>query len=73
MNSPVPPTASPVLVLNAGSSSLKYQLLVPETGTVLASGVVENIGERGGRVVDHGGALAVMASELTDAGCRPRP
>ena len=31
-------TDSPVLVLNAGSSSLKYQLLVPETAAVQAKG-----------------------------------
>ena len=37
----------PVLVLNAGSSSLKYQLVVPETGEVQAKGLVERIGEAG--------------------------
>lgn len=34
-----------VLVLNAGSSSLKYQLLQPDTEEVLADGVAERIGE----------------------------
>jgi acetate kinase len=34
-----------VLVLNSGSSSIKYQLLDTETETVLASGIVECIGE----------------------------
>ncbi len=33
-----------VLVLNAGSSSLKYQLMKPESGEVLASGLCERIG-----------------------------
>ena len=33
-----------VLVINAGSSSLKYQLLNPETGTLLAKGLCERIG-----------------------------
>jgi len=33
-----------VLVINAGSSSLKYQLLDPETGVVLAKGGAERIG-----------------------------
>ena len=33
-----------VLVINAGSSSLKYQLLNPETGNVLAAGICERIG-----------------------------
>ena len=33
-----------VLVVNAGSSSLKYQLLNPETGVLLAKGLCERIG-----------------------------
>ena len=36
---------APVLVLNAGSSSLKYQLVVPETAEVQAKGIIERIGE----------------------------
>ena len=46
----------PVLVLNAGSSSLKYQLLDMTDRSVAASGVVERIGEEGG-VPDVGAAL----------------
>lgn len=34
-----------ILVINSGSSSIKYQLLDMETRAVLASGVVERIGE----------------------------
>ena len=33
-----------VLVINAGSSSLKYQLMDPETGKVFAKGLCERIG-----------------------------
>ena len=33
-----------ILVINAGSSSLKYQLLNPETQEVLAKGLCERIG-----------------------------
>ena len=33
-----------ILVINAGSSSLKYQLLNPETGVLLAKGLCERIG-----------------------------
>ncbi|HZA03393.1 MAG TPA: acetate kinase [Propionibacteriaceae bacterium] len=61
------PHASPVLVLNAGSSSLKYQLLVPEGGEVLAKGLVERIGEPGG-VADHSAAMTEMNAALTEAG-----
>jgi len=38
----------PVLVLNAGSSSLKYQLIDMDERTVCASGLVERIGEGAG-------------------------
>ena len=37
--------ASTVLVLNSGSSSLKYQLIEPDSGDSLADGIVEQIGE----------------------------
>jgi acetate kinase len=40
-----------VLVLNCGSSSVKYRLLEPDSGRPLAVGLVERIGEPGGRVV----------------------
>ncbi|RAJ34520.1 acetate kinase [Kitasatospora sp. SolWspMP-SS2h] len=40
-----------VLVLNAGSSSLKYQLIDMLDGSKLASGLVERIGEEGGRLL----------------------
>ena len=59
---------SPVLVLNAGSSSLKYQLVVPETGDVLAKGLIEQIGEPGSPVSDHSQAMHVVADQLAEAG-----
>ena len=39
-----------VLIINAGSSSLKYQLIVTENGDVLAKGVVERIGMEGASI-----------------------
>ena len=33
-----------IFVLNAGSSSLKYQLINAETSELIASGIVERIG-----------------------------
>ncbi|MEO7449163.1 MAG: acetate kinase, partial [Humibacillus sp.] len=71
MSAAVASTASdprPVLVLNAGSSSLKFQLVVPETGEVTASGIIERIGEAGGAVVDHAAALEQMTRRLDDDG-----
>ncbi|MFI1707397.1 acetate kinase [Streptomyces griseoruber] len=43
-------TATRVLVLNSGSSSVKYQLLDMRKGGRLASGLVERIGERTSRL-----------------------
>ena len=39
-----------VLVINAGSSSCKYQLLEMDTETVLASGLAERIGQGMGKL-----------------------
>jgi len=56
----------PLLVLNAGSSSLKYQLLDMGDRSVVASGLVERIGE--GEVPDHGAALAQVLADLQRRG-----
>jgi acetate kinase len=61
-------TETPVLVLNAGSSSLKYQLVVPETAEVQAKGLIERIGESGSPVADHEAALRAMQDQLAAAG-----
>lgn len=42
-----------ILVVNAGSSSMKYQLLEPDSGTIIASGLVERIGESSGGRTRH--------------------
>jgi acetate kinase len=62
MSSPV------VLVLNSGSSSLKYQLIEPDSGESLADGIVEQIGEPSSPVTDHGAALRVAFEKLRDDG-----
>ena len=46
-----------VLIINSGSSSLKYQLIDPDSGQVHAKGLVERIGEPGSEVPDHATAL----------------
>jgi acetate kinase len=57
-----------VLVLNSGSSSLKYSLVQPDTGGSLVDGIVERIGEDGG-VADHEAALR-SAFDVIAAGGR---
>jgi acetate kinase len=63
--------ASRVLVLNSGSSSVKYQLIDMTDGGRLASGLVERIGAaaaEGGDCPDHATALARIADELAALG-----
>ncbi|KAB1656732.1 acetate kinase [Pseudoclavibacter chungangensis] len=71
------------LVVNSGSSSLKYQLLDASTGQMLASGLVERIGEERAvtthrvgdekfrseqPILDHGAAFAVMMGSFLTHG-----
>ena len=51
-----------VLVVNSGSSSLKYQLFDMKTETRLAKGLVERIGCGGPK--DHGEALKEVVKQL---------
>ena len=56
-----------ILVINAGSSSLKYQLINNETEEVLAKGTVERIGIKGGKLTHKaGGKEFVIEKEMKD-------
>jgi acetate kinase len=72
-----------VLVLNAGSSSLRYRVVDPDSGTAVVNGHVERIGEPQARVTqsahgekreesvevaDHRAALDLMHRLLDEAG-----
>ncbi|PZR54923.1 acetate kinase [Xylanimonas oleitrophica] len=74
-----------VLVLNSGSSSLKYQLVNPVGGEAIAKGTIERIGESSGivthkfagnttrreqPVADHGAALEVALGLFEEIGPR---
>lgn len=61
-------TARLVLVINSGSSSLKFQLVDPDSGTALSTGLVERIGEAGSPVADHDAALRRAFDALADDG-----
>lgn len=75
--------ARTVLVLNSGSSSVKFQLVEPDTGRALADGIVERIGEesssasltfgerevtRDDPVADHDAALRTAFDLFDEAG-----
>ncbi|MBF6193371.1 acetate kinase [Nocardia sp. CDC186] len=72
-----------VLVINSGSSSIKYQLLDPDSGVVAASGMVERIGEDEGgiehradgetterreRIADHAAGLRLIFDTFAATG-----
>lgn len=48
---------SPILVINSGSSSIKYQLIDARSGDRRASGLIERIGEPLGRIVHRVGEI----------------
>lgn len=75
--------ARTVLVLNSGSSSVKFQLVEPDSGRALADGIVERIGEesssarltfgerevtRDDPVADHDAALGTAFDLFDEAG-----
>jgi len=55
-----------VLVVNSGSSSLKYAVVAPDSGTMVADGIVERIGD--GPVADHAAALQVAFDQMVESG-----
>lgn len=57
-----------ILVINAGSSSLKYQLIDIETETVLAKGLCERIGIEGSKLnhTPNGGDKVVIEKHMND-------
>ena len=71
-----------VLVINSGSSSMKYQLVDPVERVAAASGLIERIGGEGlathkygaeklsfeGPILDHGSALRIMQDLFAQAG-----
>ena len=57
---------SRVLVINAGSSTLKYAVVEPDSGVTLTAGLIERIGETD--VPDHEAALRIAFARLAAAG-----
>lgn len=55
-----------VFVVNSGSSSIKWELLDAESGSVYSGGIVERIGEPGGGSADHDHGMQQILAELGD-------
>lgn len=60
--------ARTVLVLNCGSSSLKYAVVEPALGRQVADGIIERIGEGSSGPADHEAALRSAFDQLAEAG-----
>lgn len=57
-----------VLVLNAGSSSIKYQVFAMEDQQVLVKGLIDRIGEAGSEIASHHQALERIIRHLQASG-----
>jgi acetate kinase len=57
-----------VLVVNTGSSSLKYELFDMDGPRSVLRGIVERIGEPGSPIADHATAFRFVAQALADGG-----
>ena len=63
-----------VLVLNSGSSSIKYRIFRMESMAVLRSGVVDRIGEPGASAArDHAEGFGRVMADLSDSGTIGEP
>jgi acetate kinase len=59
-------TSPTVLVVNSGSSSLKYAVVEPDSEAMVVDGTVERIGD--GPVANHGEALRAAFEQLAESG-----
>jgi acetate kinase len=57
-----------VLVINSGSSSLKFQLVDPDSGVSREGGMVQQIGEPSSRAADHEEALRLAFEQMAESG-----
>lgn len=53
-----------ILVINSGSSSIKYKLFDMPQARLISKGVIEKIGEKGSRFKDHYSGLKVILEEV---------
>ncbi len=55
-----------ILVVNCGSSSIKYKLYSKDNVSPLAKGLIEKIGERGSRVKNHSLGIKRLVSDILE-------
>lgn len=57
-----------VLVINSGSSSIKYKLFEMPKEKLISKGVVEHIGEKGSKIQDHYNGLQAILRNIQEVG-----
>ncbi|MCM8779609.1 MAG: acetate kinase [Candidatus Omnitrophica bacterium] len=58
-----------ILVINSGSSSIKYKLFEMPEERLLSSGIIEHIGEKGSEIKDHYQGLKIILGKVRDVSC----
>jgi len=53
-----------ILVINSGSSSIKYKLFAMPKGRVISYGIIEHIGEKGSGIKDHLTGLKIILKQI---------
>ncbi|MCX5706456.1 MAG: acetate kinase, partial [Candidatus Omnitrophica bacterium] len=53
-----------ILVINCGSSSIKYKLFKMPMAVLLSKGTIEHIGEKGSEIQDHYAGLKMILSKV---------
>lgn len=54
-----------ILVINSGSSSIKYKLFLMPDNILVSKGMLENIGEQGSEIQDHYTGLRVILNKVS--------
>jgi len=53
-----------ILVINSGSSSIKYKLFIMPGERSIARGIIEHIGEKGSKIQDHYAGLKIVLAKI---------
>ncbi len=53
-----------ILVINCGSSSIKYKFFILPRGKLISKGKIERIGEKGSHVADHYSGLKIILGKI---------
>ncbi len=53
-----------ILIINSGSSSIKYKLFKMPQESLLSKGVIEHIGEQGSKIKDHYAGLKIILNKM---------